>query len=237
MSIEEGEIEEREIDIDTNEEDIELLDDNEIETSHIDSLESKLLQDVIRSLNKIKKNCDKYIVAHETCKNFNFKADRLVKLLMLSFSTMATYFVNTTHTEETNETIIDNNSTFSTFINGIDSDELYIDKNLTFATTIVAGVNAIFNYSNRSDIHKNMITEYIRLKNEIKLKLKTFDFSIDDDELRSEKIKKKRELINSIYEKSLNDMTNLKIRSNQIGFSNRVKKKSGLVIEINEYDY
>lgn len=231
-------VEEKEIDNfnEGDEENLELLNDDEIEKSHIESLEEKMLQDIIRSLNKIKKNCDKYIFAHEYCKNMNFKADRAVRLLMLTFSTLATYFVNTTHSEELNETVINDNSTVSTFINGISSDELFIDKNLTFATTIVTGVNAIFNYSNRSDVHKNMITEYIRLKNDIKLKIKTFDFSIDDEN-KIEKIREKRGIINSIYEKSLNDMTNLKIRSNQIGFNDRIKKKSGLVIEIGEYNY
>ena len=55
------------------------------------------------------------------------------------------YFVNTTHIDSSNETIISNNSTYSTYTNGIDADDLFIDKNLTFAASIVTGINSIYN--------------------------------------------------------------------------------------------
>ena len=213
-----------------SDEEKELFDNTEIEISNIDSLEERMFTNVYAKLKKIIKKCDKYIFAHEYCKNYNYKSDRMVKILMLSFSTLATYFVNTTHTEELNETVISNNSTFSTFINGIDSDELFLDKNLTFAATIVTGINSIFNFSNRSDVHKNMVTDYIRLKNDIKIKLQTFDFGVDE-KMELSGIPGRREFIkrmSSIYEKARNDITELKIRSNQIGLGDRIKRKSGL---------
>ena len=201
------------------------------DNKHTDTLEEKMFNSVVNKLKKIKKKCDKYRNAHEHCKNSNYKADRFIKISMLTLSTMATYFVNTTHTEEFNETLISDNSTFSTYINGIDADELFIDKNLTFAATIVTGINSIFNFSNRSDVHKNMVNEYIRLKNDIKIKLQTFCFGVDG-KMEIAGIPERKEFINRmtlIYDKLRNDITDLKLRSNEIGLSKRIKKKYGLI--------
>ena len=49
--------------------------------------------------------------------------------MMLGLSTLTTYFINS-HTDE------------------LSAEELVIDRNLTFATTIITGINAIFNFSN-----------------------------------------------------------------------------------------
>lgn len=203
----------------------------------MDTLEEKMFNSVFNKLKKIKKKCDKYINAHEHCKNLNYKADKLVKISMLTLSTMAAYFVNTTHVGESNETIISNNSTYSTYTNGIDADELFIDKNLTFAASIVTGINSIYNFSNKSDIHKNMVNDYIRLKNEIKIKLQTFCFGVDG-KMEIAGIPERNEFINRmsfIYDKLRNDITNLKIRSNDIGLSNRIKKRYGL-LDMEEVD-
>ena len=89
-------------------------------------------------------------------------------------------------------------------------------------------VNAIFNFSNRSESHKAINTEYIRVKNDIKLKLKTFDYNIGEGPRQNQQIKQKREEMNAIYEKSLTDITNLIIRSNELGILGRAKKISGL---------
>ena len=112
--------------------------------------------------------------------------------------------------------------------NELSADELIIDRNLTFATTIITGINAIFNFSNRSESHKAINTEYIRVKNDIKLKLKTFDYNIGEGPRQNQQIKQKREEMNAIYEKSLTDITNLIIRSNELGILGRAKKISGL---------
>lgn len=216
-----------------SDEEIELVENDET-----NSLEEKMFDSVNIKLKKIKKKCDKYKNAHEHCKNSNYKADRLTKILMLSLSTMATYFVNTTHSEELNETIISNNSTFS-FMNGIDSDELFIDKNLTFAATIVTGINSIFNFSNKSDIHKNLVNDYIRLKNDIKIKLQTFGFGVDG-KMKIAGIPERGDFIDRmsfIYDKLRNDITSLKIRSNEIGISNRIKKKYGLIDNDDDDNY
>tara|TARA_B100001093_G_scaffold510586_1_gene576753 strand:- start:1394 stop:2059 length:666 start_codon:yes stop_codon:yes gene_type:complete len=186
-----------------------LLNDIEIEESEIESLEEKMFRDIIKSVHNIKRKCERYKKAHTYCQNFNFKADRIVKIMMLGLSTLTTYFINS-HTDE------------------LTADELVIDRNLTFATTIITGINAIFNFSNRSESHKAINTEYIRVKNDIKLKLKTFDYNIGDGPRKNQQIKQKREEMNSIYEKSLTDITNLIIRSNELGILGRAKRISGL---------
>lgn len=186
-----------------------LLNDNEIEESEIESLEEKMFRDIIKSVHNIKRKCERYKKAHTYCQNYNFKADRLVKIMMLGLSTLTTYFINS-HTDE------------------LSADELVIDRNLTFATTIITGINAIFNFSNRSESHKAINTEYIRVKNDIKLKLKTFDYNIGEGPRQNQQIKQKREEMNAIYEKSLTDITNLIIRSNELGILGRAKKISGL---------
>ena len=186
-----------------------LLNDNEIEESEIESLEEKMFRDIIKSVHNIKRKCERYKKAHTYCQNFNFKADRVVKIMMLGLSTLTTYFINS-HTDE------------------LSAEELVIDRNLTFATTIITGINAIFNFSNRSESHKAINTEYIRLKNDIKLKLKTFDYNIGEGPRQNQQIKQKREEMNAIYEKSLTDITNLIIRSNELGILGRAKKISGL---------
>ena len=186
-----------------------LLNDNEIEESEIESLEEKMFRDIIKSVHNIKRKCERYKKAHTYCQNYNFKADRLVKIMMLGLSTLTTYFINS-HTDE------------------LSADELIIDRNLTFATTIITGINAIFNFSNRSESHKAINTEYIRVKNDIKLKLKTFDYNIGEGPRQNQQIKQKREEMNAIYEKSLTDITNSIIRSNELGILGRAKKISGL---------
>ena len=186
-----------------------LLNDNEIEESEIESLEEKMFRDIIKSVHNIKRKCERYKKAHTYCQNFNFKADRVVKIMMLGLSTLTTYFINS-HTDE------------------LSAEELVIDRNLTFATTIITGINAIFNFSNRSESHKAINTEYIRVKNDIKLKLKTFDYNIGEGPRQNQQIKQKREEMNAIYEKALTDITNLIIRSNELGILGRAKKISGL---------
>ena len=186
-----------------------LLNDTEIEESEIESLEEKMFRDIIKSVHNIKRKCERYKKAHTYCQNFNFKADRIVKIMMLGLSTLTTYFINS-HTDE------------------LSAEELVIDRNLTFATTIITGINAIFNFSNRSESHKAINTEYIRVKNDIKLKLKTFDYNIGDGPRQNQQIKQKREEMNAIYEKSLTDITNLIIRSNELGILGRAKRISGL---------
>ena len=211
--------------------------DEEQELKEMSDLKESMFHNVLNKLEKLKLECANYILAHEHCKNFNYKADKLVKVSMLTLSTMAAYFVNTTHVGESNETIISNNSTYSTYINGIDSDELFIDKNLTFAASIVTGINSIYNFSNKSDIHKNMVNDYIRLKNEIEILLQTFSFGVDG-KMEIARINDRNEFIDrmtQLYNKTENDTTNLRIRSNDIGFSDRIKNKYKL--NVNDYRF
>ena len=46
-------------------------------------------------------------------------------------------------------------------------EDLETDKILTLSTTLVSGLNAIFNFSDKAEIHKAIISDYVRLSNEI----------------------------------------------------------------------
>ena len=74
-----------------------------------------------------------------------------------------------------------------------------LDKKLTLSTTLVSGINAIFNFSDKAENHKAIISEYLRLTNEINQYINI----IDDD---SEQIKKKYEGFSDKYT-SINDKT------------------------------
>ena len=204
--------------------------DREHELKTMDDLKDRMFNNVLEKLEKLKIECINYILSHQHCSNVNYKADKIVKVCMLTLSTMAAYFVNTTHVGESNETIISNNSTYSTYTNGIDADELFIDKNLTFAASIVTGINSIYNFSNKSDIHKNMVNDYIRLKNEIEKLLQTFSFGVVG-KMEIARINDRNEFIDrlqQLYKKSEDDVTKLRIRSNEIGFSNRIRRMYNL---------
>ena len=113
----------------------------------------------------------------------------------------------------------------------------FIDKNLTFAASIVTGINSIYNFSNKSDIHKNMVSDYIRLKNEIKIRLQTFGFGVYG-KMEIAGIQDRNQFIDrmsDLYRKSRDDITNLKLKSNNIGFSYRVKKRYGLIDNDDNY--
>ena len=73
-----------------------------------------------------------------------------------------------------------------------------MDKNLTFGTTIVSGIDAIFNFSNRAETHKAITAEYLKLTNDIVAQLNMFDYNQHN-----------RKELNVIYEKAQSEITNL----------------------------
>lgn len=182
------------------------------------SIDEEMFYDVIRAVNVIKNKCTSYKTAHLYCHSFNQNADKFIKLMMLGLSTLTTYFINK-HTSE------------------LEVEELTLDKNLTFATTIITGINAIFNFSNRAETHKAITMEYIKLQNEIELKLKTFNYQ-EGNKWADGAALENRLGINAIYEKAVTDITNLTIRSTEIGLLGRAKKKAKLTdhgIYMDEY--
>ena len=99
-------------------------------------------------LKKLRDRCNDYDGAHSYTRNINVFFDKFVKLSILVLSSLTTYFI-ASH----NDTILEG--------------ELDLDKKLTLSTTLVSGINAIFNFSDKAEIHRAIIADYLRLKNEI----------------------------------------------------------------------
>ena len=162
-------------------------------------LDEEAFRHIIEETRTIADRADKYKNAHTYCKGFNQISDKLVKVSMLVLSTLTTYFISK-HTDE------------------LTADELFVDKNLTFGTTIVSGINAIFNFSNRAETHKAITAEYLKLNNDIVAQLNMFDYNQNN-----------RKELNVIYEKAQSEITNLNVRSTEIGLLYLSKKKYHII--------
>lgn len=158
-------------------------------------LDEEAFRHIIEETRSIADRADKYKNAHTYCKGFNQISDKMVKVSMLVLSTLTTYFISK-HTDE------------------LTADELFVDKNLTFGTTIVSGINAIFNFSNRAETHKAITAEYLKLNNDIVTQLNTFDYNEHN-----------RKELNIIYKKAQAEITNLNVRSTEIGLLSLSKRK------------
>ena len=110
-------------------------------------------------LTKLRDRCDDYDGAHSYTRNINVFFDKFVKLSILVLSSLTTYFI-ASH----NDTILEG--------------ELDLDKKLTLSTTLVSGINAIFNFSDKAEIHRAIIAEYLRLKNEVNQYINNIDSDI-----------------------------------------------------------
>jgi len=141
--------------------------------------------------------CLIYKKAHSDCKSFHYMFDKIIKLSILSLSTITTYFISS-HDEE--------HVTF---------EDLEIDRKLTFATTLVSGINAIFNFGEKIDIHKNLNTEYLDLFNDIEKTIRLF----------SEK--EEKEDIRAIYEEHYKIFRDLNKRTSEIGIIKYIKVRHG----------
>ena len=145
-------------------------------TNELDGL-NKIYKDHLINL---RNKCNDYDGAHSYTRNVNVFFDKFIKLSILFLSSLTTYFI-ASHGDE------------------IVQGDLDLDKKLTLSTTLVSGINAIFNFSDKAENHKAIISEYLRLTNEINQYINT----IDDD---SEQIKKKYEEFSDKYT-SINDKT------------------------------
>tara|TARA_B110000967_G_scaffold26463_1_gene24202 strand:- start:73 stop:456 length:384 start_codon:yes stop_codon:yes gene_type:complete len=123
--------------------------------------------------------------------------DKIIKLSILSLSTITTYFISS-HDEE--------HVTF---------EDLEIDRKLTFATTLVSGINAIFNFGEKIDVHKSLNTEYLDLFNDIEKTIRLF----------SEK--EEKEDIRAIYEEHYKIFRDLNKRTSEIGIIKYIKVRHG----------
>ena len=112
-------------------------------------------------LKKLRDRCDDYDGAHSYTRNINVFFDKFVKLSILVLSSLTTYFI-ASH----DDTILES--------------DLDLDKRLTLSTTLVSGINAIFNFSDKAEIHRAIIADYLRLKNEINNYINNMDDNIAD---------------------------------------------------------
>tara|TARA_B100000963_G_C22216833_1_gene489797 strand:- start:97 stop:588 length:492 start_codon:yes stop_codon:yes gene_type:complete len=112
-------------------------------------------------LKKLRDRCDDYDAAHSYTRNINVFFDKFVKLSILVLSSLTTYFI-ASHDDEIIESDLD------------------LDKKLTLSTTLVSGINAIFNFSDKAEIHRAIIADYLRLKNEINNYINNMDTDIKE---------------------------------------------------------
>jgi len=115
-------------------------------------------------------NCKRYDGAHSYTRNINVLGDKILKLSILVLSSLTTYFV-ASHDDV------------------IFEEDLETDKILTLSTTLVSGLNAIFNFSDKAEIHKAIISDYVRLTNEISKYINTIDPKSKPDDVKKEYIK------------------------------------------------
>ena len=149
-----------------------------------------------KDLQDLSQKCLSYKKAHSECKSMHFMYDKIIKISTLFLSTITTYFISS-HNEE-----------------HMSADDLEIDRKLTFLTTIVSGINAIFNFSEKIEIHKSLNSEYLDLYNDIEKSIRLFNEKIEE-----------HEDIRKIYEDYHELFRGLNKRTSEIGIIRNVKKK------------
>jgi len=97
---------------------------------------------------ELRNKSKRYDGAHSYTRNINIFGDKVIKLSILILSSLTTYSI-ASHSDVILE------------------EDLETDKLLTLSTTLVSGLNAIFNFSDKAEIHKAIISDYVRLSNEI----------------------------------------------------------------------
>ena len=120
----------------------------------------------LNDLRDLRKKCLDYKKAHSDCKSFHLMYDKIIKISMLTLSTLTTYFISSHDKED------------------ITTEDLDLDRKLTFFTTLVSGVNAIFNFSEKMEIHKNLNIEYYDLHNDIEETIRLFTETINEEDIK-----------------------------------------------------
>ena len=162
-----------------------------------EKVESPIFSHYRDDFESLLQRCLIYKKSHSDCKSFHYMFDKIIKISILLLSTVTTYFISS-HDEE-----------------HITVDDLDIDRKLTFATTLVSGLNAIFNFGEKIDIHKNLNIEYLDLFNDIEKTIRLFNE------------KSEKEDIQTIYEEHYKIFASLNKRTSDIGIIKYIKVRHG----------
>ena len=192
-------IEEEIIDTCNTDEHIHILGDNEEPgrtlTTNVPPQKIHYLTD----LEDLRDKCVRYKKAHSDCKSIHFMYDKIIKLSTLGLSTLTTYFISSHDNED------------------MTPEDLDIDRKLTFITTLVSGINVIFNFSEKMEIHKNLNIEYFDLYNDLDETIRLFT-----ETTREHDIKEVFQDYNKTF-KALNK------RTGDIGVIKYIKQKHGTI--------
>ena len=150
------------------------------------------------SLEDLKNKCSDYKKAHSYCKSIHFGCDNTIKVLTLLLSSLTTYYI-TSHNEEE-----------------LTNEDIETDKRLTFATTIVSGIGAIFSFSDKSETHKTLVADYLKLYNEINHKIRIIETESDVD-------------LKVFYDEHYDKFTVLNDRTTEVGLMTYAKNKNNIL--------
>ena len=151
----------------------------------------------LKDLRDLREKCLRYKKAHSECRSVHFMYDKIIKISTLTLSTLTTYFISS-HDEE-----------------DMTTEDLDIDRKLTFFTTLVSGVNAIFNFSEKMEIHKNLNIEYYDLHNDIEETIRLFTETAKEENIKE---------IFQGYHKKFKELTK---KTSEIGIIRYIKNKYG----------
>jgi len=153
----------------------------------------------LKDLEDLRDKCVRYKKAHSDCKSIHFMYDKIIKLSTLGLSTLTTYFISSHDNED------------------MTPEDLDIDRKLTFITTLVSGINVIFNFSEKMETHKNLNIEYFDLYNDLDETIRLFT-----ETTREHNIKEVFQDYNKTF-KALNK------RTSDIGVIKYIKQKHGTI--------
>jgi len=153
----------------------------------------------LKDLEDLRDKCVRYKKAHSDCKSIHFMYDKIIKLSTLGLSTLTTYFISSHDNED------------------MTPEDLDIDRKLTFITTLVSGINVIFNFSEKMETHKNLNIEYFDLYNDLDETIRLFT-----ETTREHNIKDVFQDYNKTF-KALNK------RTSDIGVIKYIKHKHGTI--------
>ena len=150
------------------------------------------------SLEELKGICANYKKAHSYCKSVHFICDKTMKVLTLLLSSLTTYYI-TSHNDE-----------------DLTNEDLETDKRLTFATTIVSGLNAIFSFSDKTETHKTLVADYLKLYNEISHKIRIIEAETNID-------------LKVFYDEHYDKFSSLNDRTTEVGLMTIAKKRNNII--------
>lgn len=193
----EGEITEMDYNIEERIEETELLRNSEYLDREIEEHVPHQKIHYLSDLRDLRDKCLKYKKAHSECRSIHFMYDKIIKISTLGLSTLTTYFISSHDNED------------------MTPEDLDIDRKLTFITTLVSGINVIFNFSEKMEIHKNLNIEYFVLFNDIEETIRLFTETAHEKDIKE---------IFQGYNKTFKELTK---RTGDIGVIRYIKNKHG----------